>query len=42
MLHKSNAQPTSRPAGSLVFERLPSGEWAWLRGASEDCWKSRA
>ena len=36
MLHKSSAQRTLQPAGRLVFERLPNGEWAWLRPAPRE------
>jgi hypothetical protein len=30
---QSNPQLTTQPADSLVLERLPSGEYAWLRPA---------
>ena len=36
MRPKSTAQLTTQPAGSLVLERLPSGEWAWLRPAPRE------
>jgi hypothetical protein len=38
VLNQSNAQITTQPAGSLVLEQLPSGEWAWLRPEIERVW----
>jgi hypothetical protein len=32
----ATAHLTELPAGSLVLERLPSGEWAWLRPAPRE------
>jgi hypothetical protein len=35
MQAQSNVELTTQPAGSLVFEQLPSGEYAWLRPDTE-------